>query len=319
MATPAPHILLVEDDPNVSHMLSRQLARAGYGVRSAPTIAAAREAVAEGRWDLALLDRQLPDGDGLELCRELRAASPHGYILMLTGMSSDEAKLEGFAHGADDYVTKPVRTDELIARIRAGLRIVTLQNALIDSNRRLEELSLTDGLTAVANRRAFDGRLALVFEHARRYERPLSLVFVDVDHFKSINDEHGHAAGDAVLRVVAAKLSAGTRQTDFLARIGGEEFAILLPETPPFEAMQFCEKIRASIASEPIDGQRVTVSFGVANVPHSRVPTHLELFAAADAALYRAKNNGRNRVEMERRREFRKDEAPRSGASEARA
>jgi two-component system cell cycle response regulator len=306
--TPMPNILLVEDDANISLLLTRQLERAGYRVRHAASIASARELLRTEGWELALLDRQLPDGDGLDLCRELRTSSPHGYILMFTGMTSDEAKLEGFERGADDYVSKGTQLDEVLARVRAGLRIVTLQNALLESNKRLEELSLTDALTGIANRRAFDARLALVFEHARRYERPLSLVLVDVDHFKTINDERGHSSGDEVLRCVAKRIAAGTRATDFAARIGGEEFAILLPETPLFEAMQFCEKIRASIAAEPMDGFRVTVSLGVANVPHSRVPAQLDLFTAADAALYRAKANGRNRVEMERRRECRKED-----------
>ncbi|HYH08789.1 MAG TPA: diguanylate cyclase [Thermoanaerobaculia bacterium] len=304
-----PHILLVEDDTNLSLMLTRQLQRAGYSVRHANSMAAARELVREGTWELALLDRGLPDGDGLDLCRELRASSPHGYILMFTGMSSDENRLEGFEYGADDYVSKDVRLDEVLARIRAGVRIVGLQSRLIETNKRLEELSLTDALTNIGNRRAFDNRFALLFEHARRYERPLSLVLVDVDRFKSINDQRGHSSGDEVLRSVAKRIAAGTRQTDFAARIGGEEFGILLPETPLFEAMQFCEKIRASIAAEPMDGFRVTVSLGVANVPHSLVPTQQELYTAADAALYRAKANGRNRVEMERRRECRKEYA----------
>ena len=303
-----PQILLVEDDANISVMLTRKLERAGYRVSSAATIASARELVRTVGWELALLDRQLPDGDGVDLCQELRAASPHGYILMFTGMSSDEAKLEGFEHGADDYVSKGTQLDEVLARIRAGFRIVALQNKLLETNKRLEELSLTDPLTSIANRRAFDDRLALVFEHARRYDRPMSLVLVDVDHFKLINDERGHSSGDEVLRCVAKRIAAGTRQTDFAARVGGEEFAILLPETPLFEAMQFCEKIRASIAAEPMDGFRVTVSLGVANVPHSRVASQQELFTAADAALYRAKANGRNRVEMERRRDLRKEQ-----------
>lgn len=303
-----PRILLVEDDANISFILSRKLGQAGYDVRHAATIAAAHQLVTEEAWDLALLDRQLPDGDGVDLCRELRSASPHGYILMFTGLSSDEEKLEGFEHGADDYVSKSTQLDEVLARIRAGVRIVTLQNALLESNRRLEELSLTDALTNIANRRAFDDRIALLFEHARRYERPLSLVLIDVDHFKSINDERGHSSGDEVLRCVAKRIAAGTRATDFAARIGGEEFGILLPETPLFEAMQFCEKIRSSIAAEPMDGFRVTVSLGVANVPHSRVATQFDLYNAADAALYRAKANGRNRVEMERRREVRKED-----------
>jgi len=300
-----PNIILVEDDSNVSLLLTRQLQRAGYAVRAAGNMADARVLFGDAPWDVAILDRMLPDGDGLDLCRELRAASPHSYILLLTGVDSAEAKLEGFARGADDYVTKPFQTDELIARIRAGVRIVGLQKALIDTNRKLEELSLTDSLTSLRNRRAFDERMVEAFEHARRYERPLSLVLVDVDYFKSVNDTEGHEAGDAVLREVARRLGESTRQTDFAARVGGEEFGILLPETPLFEAMQFAEKIRAAIASEPIGNRRMTVSLGIANVPHSRVEDAAELFRAADKALYRAKANGRNRAEMERRHDLR--------------
>jgi diguanylate cyclase (GGDEF)-like protein len=300
-----PNILLVEDDENVSLLLSRQLKRAGYLVRAAGTIAQARELVRNGEWDLAVLDRVLPDGDGLDLCGELRTSSSHGYIVMLTGVDSDEAKLQGFEHGADDYITKPFVVDELIARIRAGVRIVRLQNALLESNRRLAELSITDGLTSLRNRRAFDDRLADAFEHARRYERPLSLVLVDVDNFKPINDTYGHDVGDDVLKEVASRIASSTRQSDFVARIGGEEFAVILPETPLFEAMQAAEKIRAIVAATPIEHLDVTVSLGVANALHSRVTGTSELFHAADQALYRAKANGRNRTEMERRTELR--------------
>jgi two-component system, cell cycle response regulator len=297
-----PNIILVEDDANVSLMLARQFKKNGYAVRTAITIEAARELFREP-WDLVILDRTLPDGDGIDLCRELRQADPHAYIIMLTAANSDAAKLEGFACGADDYITKPAQIDELIARIRAGLRIVALQKQLL-------ELSQTDPLTSLRNRRAFDERLGESFAHAQRYERPLSLAIVDVDHFKSINDTFGHDAGDAVLRGVAKLIENGTRQTDFAARVGGEEFAILLPETALFEALQFGEKLRSSIAAEAIGGHQVRVSIGIASFPHSQVPGQAELFRAADQALYRAKMNGRNRVEIERRRVCRNDSPP---------
>ena len=289
-----PNIILVEDDANVSLMLSRQLERGGYVVKTAACLAEARRLLREP-WDLAILDRNLPDGDGIDLCRELRAADPHAYIVMLTAANTDAQKLEGFACGADDYITKPAQIDELMARIRAGLRIVALQKQLL-------ELSQTDPLTSLRNRRAFDEHMAEAFEHARRYERPLSLAIVDVDHFKLINDTHGHDSGDAVLRSVAKIIHSGIRQSDFAARVGGEEFAILLPETALFEALQFGEKVRSAIAAEPVGGHEVRVSIGIASFPHSQVPTQADLFRAADQALYRAKMNGRNRVEIERRR-----------------
>jgi two-component system, cell cycle response regulator len=289
-------ILLVEDDCNVVLMLSRRLERAGYAVQTATTVAAAREV---GDWDLALLDRNLPDGDGLELCQELRTRRPHGYLIVLTGDDRDEAKLEGFERGADDYVTKPFNFDELAARIRAGARIVALQ-------KRLQELSMTDGLTSLRNRRAFDEQLPATFEHARRYERPLSLAVIDIDHFKAINDRFGHDTGDAILRSVAQLIATGTRQSDYVARVGGEEFAVLLPETALFDGLQFAEKLRSSVAACTIRvgevEHHVTISIGIANVPHSQVKNGDELYRAADQALYRAKANGRNRVEMERRK-----------------
>ncbi|HEX9982627.1 MAG TPA: diguanylate cyclase [Thermoanaerobaculia bacterium] len=307
-------ILLVEDDVNVSTLLARQLRRAGYGVLEAGTLGAARELVKSNLWDLAILDRNLPDGDGASFCRELREQFPHTYLMILTGESSEEAKLQGFELGADDYVTKPFPPQELLARIRAGLRIVELQKALLDSNRQLEELSLTDGLTSLRNRRAFEQQLGQTFEHARRYTRPLSIAVVDIDHFKQVNDMYGHQAGDCVLRAVAQVLDHGTRQTDFVARVGGEEFAILLPETQLFEAMQFGEKIRAAVEGATVrmaeTAHRVTVSVGIASIPHSDVKDVTELYDAADQALYRAKNRGRNRVEIEKRKITRRPMQP---------
>ena len=299
-------IIVVEDDRDVSVLLSTFLHRAGHDVRPAESIAIARD-MAAGEWDIVLLDRNLPDGDGLDLCRDLRAARPHGYIIMLTSDDRDETKLEGFARGADDYVTKPFKLDELAARIRAGARIVGLQ-------KRLQDLSLTDALTSLRNRRAFDQHLPAALEHSRRYTRPLSLAVIDVDHFKSINDTFGHDAGDAILRGIAEIIASGTRQADYVARVGGEEFAILLPETALFEGLQFAEKLRTLIASTPIevagDPKHVTVSIGIASVPHTEMDSPDEFYRAADQALYRAKSNGRNRVEIERRTKSRSDATP---------
>ena len=298
MATP--QIIIVEDDTNVARLVELGLKRENYVVTSAPSLADARRLLSGGNWDLLLLDRRLPDGDGIELCHEVRDENPHGYIIIITGESTKEAKLAGFGCGADDYVTKPFQLDELVARVRAGWRIVELQKALLASNRRLEELTRTDPLTELRNRRSFDQEFVTRFEHARRYSRPLAVAMIDVDHFKQINDEHGHQAGDEVLQHVGSILRRCTRQTDLVARYGGEEFVIVLPETPLFEALQFAEKVRSSVAAAPMP-MRVTVSIGLAATPHTRFKDAESLLRAADEALYRAKENGRNRVECERR------------------
>ena len=289
-----PSIVLVEDDPAISAMLVALLERAGCAVTAAPSIEAARATMARLDWDLVLLDRRLPDGDSLVLCRETRESRPDGYIIIVTAEVSDSEKLRGFAAGADDYVTKPFNLDELLARVRAGLRIVSLQKTL-------RRQSVIDDLTQLRNRRGADQELEARFAGAIRYQRPLALAVIDVDHFKSINDRFGHPAGDAVLQDVAAVLREASRATDVVSRIGGEEFSVLLPETGLFEAIHFGEKIRALAGAAQIDGTAITVSVGVASLPHSRFTSSEELVFAADHALYRAKHKGRNRVESEKR------------------
>ena len=287
--TTNPQVILVEDDTNVAKLVQLGLRREKIDVRHAATLSEARQFLQGGEWDILLLDRRLPDGDGVDLCNEVRAQNPHGYILILTGDDSSDAKLAGFGCGADDYVTKPFHLDELVARVRAGRRIVDLQKQLLNMSR-------TDPLTGVRNRRSFDEALAKRFAHARRYNRPLAVAMVDIDFFKQVNDTMGHQAGYDVLREVASVLKRVTRQTDFVARYGGEEFVVILPETPLFEALQFAEKIRANVA---LTGH--TASIGIAAMPHTRVNDAAALMRAADEALYRAKGNGRNRVEFEKR------------------
>jgi len=293
-----PEVVVVEDDRSVARLVALSLRREGYSVRCAEALSLARKLIDATEWDILLLDRRLPDGDGVNFCHEIRAKNPHGYIILLTGDARPESKLAGFDCGADDYVTKPFEMEELLARVRAGRRIVELQKALLASNRRLDELSRTDSLTGIGNRRSFDGELVSRFEHALRYGRPLTLVMIDIDHFKKINDTFGHQAGDEVLQRIARVLQRTTRQSDFVARFGGEEFVVLLPETPMLEGLQVAEKIRAAVAAEDLPN-RVTVSAGVATMPQPHIDSPDALIAAADAALYKAKESGRNRVEHE--------------------
>lgn len=296
-------IALLEDDSSLAALIVHSLKRSGFEVIVASTLAQAREEFGLS-WDLLLCDRVLPDGDGLDFCNEVRdrTGARFRYVIVLSGEGSEDAKLEGFARGADDYVTKPVSMAELIARVRAGLRIVSLQKALVASNRRLERLSRTDELTNLPNRRHFQEEFTRAYEHALRYERPLSIGILDVDYFKRVNDTQGHEAGDQVLEQIGKVLTEQLRVSDFAARIGGEEFAVILPESHLHEAVVVSEKIRRAIEGE-LDQKLnpLTVSIGLSSIPHSAFASKSEMFRAADQALYRAKNRGRNRVEVERR------------------
>jgi diguanylate cyclase (GGDEF)-like protein len=305
-------IAIVDDDAAIRRLVRLFLRRAGFETIECTTGAEAREALTTQPWDLAILDRKLPDADGALLCQELKAMPElrSRYIIMLTGEADQEDKVEGLELGADDYITKPFQYPELLARIRAGKRIVDLQKELLETNKRLELLSITDGLTKLHNHRHFQDELARAFEESQRYDRPLSLAMIDIDFFKKINDTWGHAVGDEVLKAVAALFRDSVRSTDLVARYGGEEFAVMMPETELDDGITFAEKIRTLIESTDIKTQsgviKATVSIGVASVPHSRIHTSKELIVAADRALYRAKKAGRNQVQAEKRRDLKR-------------
>jgi diguanylate cyclase (GGDEF)-like protein len=300
-------IAIVDDDAAIRRLVRLFLNRAGYETLECTTGGEARTALMSEPWDLAILDRRLPDMDGVVLAQELKSNHDFRtrYIIMLTGEDEQADKIEGLELGADDYITKPFQYPELLARIRAGKRIVDLQKELLQTNKRLELLSITDGLTKLHNHRHFQDELARAFEESQRYERPLSLAMIDIDFFKKFNDTHGHAVGDDVLKGAADLYRSSVRSTDLVARYGGEEFAVMMPETVLDDALVFAEKIRHLIETTPLKTQagplNVTVSVGVASVPRSRIHSAKELIIAADRALYRAKKNGRNQVQAERR------------------
>ncbi len=301
-------VAIVDDDPAIRRLVGLFLARAGFGSFQCETGEEARNLLRAEPWDLAILDRKLPDMDGVQLLQELRTDADFRtrYVIMLTGEDEQKDKIEGLELGADDYMTKPFQLPELLARVRAGKRIVDLQKELMETNRRLELLSVTDGLTQLHNHRFFQDELAKKFEETQRYERPLSLAMIDIDFFKKVNDVYGHAVGDDVLKQVARLYESSIRSTDLVARYGGEEFAVMMPETDLEDALVLAEKIRSMIESNPIPTQAgplvVTVSLGVASVPRSKIQSAKDLIIAADKALYRAKKRGRNQVQAEQRR-----------------
>ena len=301
---PALPLLLAEDEPIQREILALMLTRAGYAVAAVDNGQDALAAILSGKYSLVVTDRNMPGLNGLQLCRAVRAAQlpSYVYILMLTGFDSTNDAVAGLKAGADDYVSKPAREEELIARLSAGRRILTAERSLREANERIRLLTVTDPLVGTFNRRYFDDQLSAATAHAERYLRPLSLVFADVDHFKAINDTHGHWVGDEVLLEVARRLLASVRVNDWVARYGGEEFAVVLPEMDSEGAVDVAERLRAAIADQKVSTSAgdlaVTASFGVATSLPAAFKPPRALVGAADKALYLSKADGRNRTTL---------------------
>jgi diguanylate cyclase (GGDEF)-like protein len=238
----------------------------------------------------------------LEVCRRIRESlpEPYAYVILLTGQGRKEEIIEGFEAGADDYITKPFEVQELRARLRTGARIVELQAQLIAAREQVRVEAMYDSLTGVLNRAAFFDILQVAIVRTTRQRTALALMMVDLDHFKDINDRHGHLAGDVVLREAARRLRVSLRASDSIGRYGGEEFVILAPECSTADAAALAERCRASICSAPIvvPGASVTVTISVGVVGTLGVTESGQLLRAADEALYRAKHGGRDRVEV---------------------
>lgn len=255
--------------------------------------------------DLVLCDLEMPLCDGARFLalKSARADLTHVPVIMLTSEPDPERKAVLFEAGASDYVTKPFHARELLARVESHLRIRRMQEELREKNRHLEELSVTDSLTGLGNRRAFDTALEREVARAVRYDLALTLVMLDLDHFKRVNDEHGHLAGDRVLAGVGALVRKLLRGTDIPARYGGEEIAILLPHTGIPPAATLGERLRVAIGASIFEGTSasVTASVGLAQIGDLVDRSALALVAAADAAVYAAKAGGRNCVRVQGR------------------
>lgn len=297
-------ILVVDDSATFRAEVSNALgssAEVGEVLEAEDGLVALRM-MAEHRPDLVICDLVMPVCDGIQLLR-LRAAKPElaGIpVVMLTSASQLERRVELLERGAADYIVKPFEPRELLARVRVHLRSHILQEELEEANRLLQVLSCTDGLTGVFNRRHFDNELEVQLSRSRRYKFPLSLVLVDVDHFKRVNDEHGHPAGDKVLRAIAGTLQSMVRKADVVARYGGEELALVLANTGEDGAAILAERVRAAVAGlEVVDDRatiRCTVSAGIATSHPGDPLDTSKLLHRADVALYTAKRTGRDRV-----------------------
>jgi two-component system cell cycle response regulator len=295
-------ILVVDDSPTTSATLSAAFASEGYAVELAADGATALRLAASQPIDLVVLDVEMPGMDGLQVLRLVRAAQTRRYlpVLMLSGNSDKKARLTALKLGADDFLHKPWDAEELLARTAQCLAVRKRVDALISESAELHRLSVTDGLTQIANHRSFQEKLREEFRRSQRYDDPLSLILLDIDHFKSLNDRFGHQMGDQVLREVAASVKRSVRETDFVARYGGEEFGIILPKTPLAGSLTVAERVWQDLASLRISGGtvRVTASFGVATFPHRAIGAADQLLRIADEALYRSKREGRNKISL---------------------
>jgi len=297
-------VLAAEDNPVLQSMLHNLLTKWGYEALTAHDGNEAwRMLQAEDAPRMAILDWMMPGADGVEICRRIRSAGrePYQYILLLTSRTDSQDLIDGMEAGADDYLTKPFNSHELRVRLRAGSRILDLQEELVLAREALREQATHDGMTGLLNRSAILEALRNEADRGNREGSPLSLLIADFDHFKTVNDTHGHLAGDAVLREGARRMKSVVRRYDALGRYGGEEFLVVLPGCDCAAAQTQAGRLREAIAAEPFPigggSLRVTCSVGVSFRTNPAIAQVDDLIREADLALYAAKRRGRNRVE----------------------
>ena len=298
-------ILVAEDDALSRVMLERTLQRAGYEVTSVSNgVHALEELATQNPPRLALLDWIMPPKDGVEVCREVRDRKDRAYtyLILLSSRESKQEIVQGLESGADDYLTKPYDAEELKARLRAGERILELEDRLVEARESMRFQATHDLLTALWNRGVIMELLSREILRSRRESNCTVVMMCDIDHFKLVNDHHGHAAGDDVLREVARRLQHSVRSYDMVGRYGGEEFLVILNKCDASSALARAENLRAAISAKPIQAHSeslsLTISLGLAlssDFPNRDVD---QIIHEADTALYAAKAAGRNCVRM---------------------
>jgi diguanylate cyclase (GGDEF)-like protein len=298
-------VLVADDDAVYRRLLQTTLSSWGYQAATVCDGSAAWLALQdEDAPDLVILDWVMPGMDGDQVCRCLRQLprDRYTYVLLLSAKRDRSALLEGLEAGADDYLSKPFDPAELRARLNTGRRILRLQNELIAAREAMRRQATRDALTGAWNHAAILQILDRELNRARREGGSVGVVLADLDHFKQVNDTHGHLAGDEVLREVSARLSHAMRPDDLIGRYGGEEFLLVLPGCDAAATRKVCERLRARVADDAVSHEarsvRVTLSLGAAVFATPYELDAVGLLRAADVALYRAKAAGRNRVEL---------------------
>ena len=296
-------VLVVDDDDLSRDLVGKALTYEGYQVRLVESGAAGLQMLNEWLPHLVLLDMNMPGLNGMETLPRLRVRDEYVSVMFVSANSRTEDVIRGLDAGADDYVCKPFDVGELLARVRTQLRIKDLNDSLKKANDRLKELIDIDDLTGLFNMRSLYKRLDFELDRARRYNRSVCVLMMDLDHFKNVNDKHDHLFGSHVIKSVGKIVRDNIRKVDFAARYGGDEYLVVLTEINQEGAVTFANRLRTIISETSFENEfysiDLTASLGLAIVN----PTERELDARglvryADRALYEAKEKGRNRVEV---------------------
>jgi diguanylate cyclase (GGDEF)-like protein len=300
-------ILIAEDDAMSRLMLTRALERSGYEVVNVENgLRALEELELEDPPRLALLDWMMPYKDGAEVCQEVRLKKgrAYTYLILLSSKESKKEVVQGLEAGADDYLTKPFDPEELKARLRAGERILELEDRLVEARESMRFRATHDLLTSLWNRAVIVDLTSREIHRSRREQTCTAIMLCDIDHFKLVNDQYGHATGDDVLREVARRLQHSVRSYDMVGRYGGEEFLVILNKCDPHSAEGRAENLRATICGKPIPARsnNLTISISIGLVLSTEFAGRNvdELIQEADTALYAAKAAGRNCVRLAR-------------------
>jgi diguanylate cyclase (GGDEF)-like protein len=295
-------LLIAEDDLISMKILEKHAKTWGFEVYTANNGKKAWNTFQKENIQIAILDWMMPRMSGIELCEHIRqkTSEEYAYIILLTSRKNQNDVITGLTAGADDYITKPFNIPELKIRLKIGSRIIKLQQQLLESKRKIQEIAIHDSLTTLLNRTEIVRILSEAFEQTRREKKPLGAIMLDIDHFKKINDNFGHQTGDSVLTEIAIRLKENIRPYDKIGRYGGEEFLVVLPNCGLIEVAQIAERLRVSICKKKIKTENqllnISISLGCTSLENPNISSPKELMNISDHALYEAKKEGRNRV-----------------------
>jgi two-component system, cell cycle response regulator len=293
-------ILVVEDDVAVVTILAEALTQENYEVQITNSASEALELVKNFRPHLVLTDNDMPDMSGIDMLREFRGHKNYVTVIFISGRTDAQFVAEALKAGADDYIRKPFRMNELFARVEAAIRVNEVHRELLEANLRLQEMIDHDDLTGLFNMRSMYEKIDVEIKRAKRFGRYVACVMLDMDKFKAVNDKHDHLFGSFVLKEVGGLIRASMRDVDFAARYGGDEFLIVLTETSQDGVKIFSERVRKAVEGHDFrldkDHIRLTCSLGYSVGGTNDAREARDLVREADHALYKAKNGGRNKV-----------------------